>query len=197
MPATAPMSESNPASTSTCRISREDVAPNADRIENSCRRAIARLKIKLARLAQAIKSTMPTAPRITSNARLTCIPTMAWFRVITDISVSALCAGDSSATRLPIAATNDRAWSEPTPGASRAILSQAKLSTGSAAALLLMAGSQISVLIGKSAFRPATPITTQSRPRKCKRRPRTEGSDPKRLRHRCSLMTITRSAPLT
>ncbi len=67
-PAAPPTAESNTLSVSSCRASRQRPAPIAVRIAISRCRAVARASSRLARLAQAISSTKPTAPMSTSSA---------------------------------------------------------------------------------------------------------------------------------
>ncbi len=68
-PASAPMPASTSASTSNSRTRRQRVAPSASRTLNSCRRAVARARSRLAMLPQAIRRTSPTMTRVARRGR--------------------------------------------------------------------------------------------------------------------------------
>ncbi len=67
-PSTAPPMASTKLSVTHCCTSRQRLAPSAARTANSFSCAVARASIMFTTLAQAISSSMPTAPRSKSNA---------------------------------------------------------------------------------------------------------------------------------
>jgi hypothetical protein len=67
-PPRPPRSASTTLSTNTCRINRQRPAPSAARTVNSCARPAIRASRRLAKFAQAIRRTKPTAPKRTRSA---------------------------------------------------------------------------------------------------------------------------------
>ena len=91
-PAAPPQAASTRPSMRNWRMRRRRLAPNAERIATSFRLLKTRAKIRLATLAQAIRSTKPTAPSIISRAGRTS-PTRSSRIEITDAPQPLLSAG--------------------------------------------------------------------------------------------------------
>ena len=118
-PSAPPPSASTRLSVNNCRMRRRRPAPKAPRMAISLSRVAARARSRLARLAQAISNSTPTAPsRISSTGRMRPANISAMGNRI--VPVPALVAGYCFSRRAAITAISARAWATVTPGFKRA-----------------------------------------------------------------------------
>jgi hypothetical protein len=120
-PSAPPISDSSRLSTSSWRISTKRLAPSAVRTASSRERSVPRASSRLARFAQPISSTTPTADINTCSESFNCGPTTRSIQRSTVAPQPFLMSGYCSAMRPAIALISDCARSRLTPGFSRAI----------------------------------------------------------------------------
>ena len=116
-PKRPPPSESRTASVKSCRTMRARPLPSAARIANSRSRAAPRARSMLATLAQAMSSTMITAPSSASRTGLTG-PTRSSSRGAAR-RVMPLWSGSRAAMTRPFRSRSALAWAKDVPGLSR------------------------------------------------------------------------------
>ena len=207
MPASAPNAASTRLSVSSCRATRQRLAPRAMRTLSSLLRAVARASCRLATFAPTIRnSTKQTAIRIRSGASSkACIPRCA-FHTGTRLAWKPLLVfGDSSARRRAQASTSASACSNVTPGFSRAVTHICRSPRSSSSHVpwpfssgAMLMGIQISIRMPGIVPRNssgAMPATVSSYRFTRMVLPTTRGSPWNRLRQSPALMTATGAAP--
>ena len=116
-PKPPPARASRRLSVKSCRITRPRVAPSAERMANSCVRAVERASRRFATFTQAMRRTKPTAASSTSrNGWMS--PTTSCLSGISVMPVPLSASGYSSARCRPSASMSAFACSNVTPGLS-------------------------------------------------------------------------------